>query len=87
VLEMLGIRVDALTDGAKPERVEGWDEKERERLRDIIASRMPFVDFVFSRVTADGAVQRFQVSGEPMFDSTCRFIGYRGIGMALSPGT
>jgi len=87
VLEMLGIRVDALTDGANAERVEGWNEKERDRLRDIIASRMPFVDFVFSRVTADGSVQRFQVSGEPMFDRGCRFIGYRGIGMALSPRT
>jgi len=85
VLEMLGIRVDALTDGANAERVEGWNEKERDRLRDIIASRMPFVDFVFSRVTADGSVQRFQVSGEPMFDRGCRFIGYRGIGMALPP--
>ena len=87
VLEMLGIRVDALTDGANADRVEGWNEQEREKLRAIIESRMPFVDFVFSRVTADGSVRRFQVSGEPMFDRACRFIGYRGIGMALSPRT
>jgi len=87
VLEMLGIRVDALTDGANADRVEGWNEPEREKLRAIIESRMPFVDFVFSRVTADGSVRRFQVSGEPMFDRACRFIGYRGIGMALSPRT
>jgi hypothetical protein len=46
---------------------------------------MPFVNFVFSRVAADGAVHRFQVSGEPMFNRACRFIGYRGIGMALPP--
>jgi PAS domain S-box-containing protein len=87
VLEMLGIRVDALAEGANAERVEGWNEKERERLRTAIAARMPFVDLVFSRVTGDGAVQRFQVSGEPMFNRSCRFIGYRGIGMALSPRT
>jgi len=85
VLEMLGIRVDALTDGANAERVEGWNETERDRLRAIIESRMPFVGFVFSRVTADGATRRFQVSGEPMFDRLCRFIGYRGIGMPLPP--
>ena len=83
VLEMLGIRVDALAEGADAQQVEGWNEKERERLRATIASRLPFVDFVFSRVTGDGSVQRFQVSGEPMFNRACRFIGYRGIGMAL----
>ena len=83
VLEMLGVRVDPLVDGAGEERQTGWNEKERERLRTTIAARMPFVNFVFSRVAADGAVHRFQVSGEPMFNRACRFIGYRGIGMAL----
>jgi len=83
VLEMLGIRVDAFagdeTDGA----VAGWNEAEREVLRAKIASRQPFLDFVFSRVNADGSRQRFQVSGEPMFNQSCRFIGYRGIGIEL----
>ncbi len=83
VLEMLGVRVDPLVDGANEERQTGWNEEERERLRTTIAARMPFVNFVFSRVAADGAVHRFQVSGEPMFNRACRFIGYRGIGMAL----
>jgi PAS domain S-box-containing protein len=83
VLEMLGVRVDPLVDGADEERQTGWNEEERERLRTTIAARMPFVNFVFSRVAADGAVHRFQVSGEPMFSRACRFIGYRGIGMAL----
>jgi PAS domain S-box-containing protein len=85
VLEMLGIRVDPLVDGAVEEHQTGWNEEEREHLRTTIAARMPFVNFVFSRVAADGAVQRFQVSGEPMFNQACRFIGYRGIGMALPP--
>jgi PAS domain S-box-containing protein len=85
VLEMLGIRVDPLVEGAGEERQTGWNEEERERLRTTIAARMPFVNFVFSRVAADGSVQRFQVSGEPMFNRSCRFVGYRGIGMALSP--
>jgi hypothetical protein len=39
---------------------------------------------VFSRVHADGSRQRFQVSGEPMFNQSCRFIGYRGIGVELT---
>ena len=55
----------------------------RERLHATIAARQPFLDFVFSRVNADGTAQRFQVSGEPMFNQSLRFVGYRGIGVEL----
>jgi PAS domain S-box-containing protein len=85
VLEMLGIRVDALAGDANGgQRVAGWNETERETLQATIAARQPFLDFVFSRVNADGSQQRFQVSGEPMFDRASRFIGYRGIGVELT---
>ena len=67
--------------GAAP--VDGWNEAERASLQATIAARQPFLDFVFSRVNADGSQQRFQVSGEPMFNQSCRFIGYRGIGVEL----
>jgi PAS domain-containing protein len=49
-----------------------------------IAARKPFLDFGYSRVNPDGTTQYLQVSGEPMFDHTSRFIGYRGIGMELT---
>jgi PAS domain S-box-containing protein len=81
-LEMLGIRVDALA-GETRAQVGGWNEAERETLQATIAARQPFLDFVFSRVNADGSKQKFQVSGEPMFNQACRFIGYRGIGVEL----
>lgn len=83
VLEMLGIRVDAFVGGADDSAIAGWNEAEREVLRAKIENRQPFLDFVFSRVNADGTRQRFQVSGEPMFNQACRFIGYRGIGIEL----
>lgn len=83
VLEMLGIRVDTLTGNASGAQLSGWNETEREFLRKTIAARQPFLDFIFSRVNADGSQQRFQVSGEPMFNQACRFIGYRGIGIEL----
>ena len=86
VLEMLGIQVDALAGGAGAGEVSGWNEAEREELRATIAARQPFLDFVFSRTIADGSVQRFLVSGEPMFNRACRFIGYRGIGVELTIG-
>ncbi len=87
VLEMLGIQVGALQDGG-PARAEhaahgGWNEPERAALRARIAAREPFLDFAFSRQPAGGTRQHYRVSGQPMFDSTCRFIGYRGIGLEV----
>jgi len=84
VLEMLGIRVDTLSGERNVEGMTGWNEAEREVLQAKIAARQPFLDFVFSRVNADGSQQKFQVSGEPMFNQSCGFIGYRGIGVELT---
>jgi PAS domain S-box-containing protein len=84
VLEMLGIRVPSLTGEPSNSDDDGWNEAERSALQASIAAREPFLDFVFSRVRADGSVRRFQVSGEPMFDRTSRFIGYRGVGVELT---
>ncbi|HEY8048855.1 MAG TPA: response regulator [Ramlibacter sp.] len=83
VLEMLGIRVDGLAGDGAAAAVDGWNEEERALLQAAIAAREPFIDFVFTRRHADGTVQRFQVSGEPMFGRACQFVGYRGIGMEL----
>jgi PAS domain S-box-containing protein len=84
VLEMLGIRVDAFVDGGSEDGTSGWNEAEREALRAKIADRQPFLDFAFSRVNGDGSRQTYQVSGEPMFNQSSRFIGYRGIGVELT---
>jgi PAS domain S-box-containing protein len=85
VLEMLGMRVEPLAGEAAASPAQDWNEAEREALQAIIAARRPFLDFVLSRVGPDGSAQRFQVSGEPMFNQSCRFIGYRGIGVQISP--
>jgi PAS domain S-box-containing protein len=85
VLEMLGIRVDALAGDASGAQVAGWDEVERADLQARIANRQPFLDFLFNRVNADGSQQQFRVSGEPMFNRSSRFIGYRGIGVEVLP--
>lgn len=62
----------------------GWDEAQRRTLRKLIDDRQPFLDFVFSRSGTDGALQHFRVSGEPIFDAACRFVGYRGIGVEFA---
>jgi len=89
VLEMLGIQVGTLSGEQVGEagtvQAVGWNEDERKALQASIAARKPFLDFVFSRVNADGSKQKYQVSGEPMFNQSARFIGYRGIGIELTP--
>jgi len=80
VQEMLGTPVDILPGETKEAQGVRWNEAERAALEANIAARRPFLDFVCSRINADGAHQYFQVSGEPMFDASGRFTGYRGVG-------
>ena len=84
VMEMLGIRVPTLLGEAPRMLEEGWDEAERQRLLDSIEARRPFIDYIFHRVAPDGTRRQFRVSGQPMFDQACRFIGYRGIGIEVT---
>ena len=86
VLEMLGIQVGPLVGETSDTVLPGWNEAEREVLQATIAARKPFLDFLFHRVNADGSQQQFRVSGEPMFNRSCRFIGYRGIGVEVTAG-
>ena len=80
VLEMLGIPVDTLLGETKQVQVARWNETERAALEANMAARRPFLDYVYSRIDADGVHQYFQVSGEPMFDGSGGFTGYRGVG-------
>jgi PAS domain S-box-containing protein len=86
VLEMLGIRVGSLAGQTSEAPVTGWNQDEQRELQARVSARQPFLDFVFSRVNANGSQQRFRVSGEPMFNESCRFIGYRGIGVEITTG-
>lgn len=81
-LEMLGGRGDTSSDAA--DAGVRWNQAERASLEDYISARRPFLDFVYSRINADGSQQYFQVSGEPIFDNAGSYIGYRGIGIDVS---
>ncbi len=88
VMEMLGIRVGPLLaeDEHDPASDDGWDRAERLALQANIAARRPFLDFALHRTDPDGTCRQFRVSGQPMFDQSCRFLGYRGIGVEMMPG-
>ena len=83
VLEMLGIKVPSLTGNDANGYSDGWNEAERATLNATIAAKQPFLDFLFTRIETDGSQRSFRVSGEPMFNSGCRFTGYRGVGAEL----
>jgi CheY-like chemotaxis protein len=53
-------------------------------LEENIAARRPFLDLVYSRTNIDGSEQFFQVSGEPIFDPSGCYTGYRGVGMDVT---
>lgn len=86
VVDMLGLRVGSLADTAEAPADDGWDMAERQALQARIAAREPFLDVLFHRVSGDGARRRYRVSGQPMFDQACRFLGYRGIGVEVMAG-
>jgi hypothetical protein len=81
---MLGIQVGPLAGHTGGLTQSGWNETERAHLQATIAARQTFLDFLFHRVNTDGSKQQFRVSGEPMFNQSCRFLGYRGIGVEVT---
>ncbi len=80
VFEMIGIGMTAFLGKATHDEISGWNEAERKALQAMIAARQPFLNFTFSRANGDGIQHNYRVSGEPMFDQSSSFIGYRGIG-------
>ena len=84
VLEMLGLEPESSDPAAAASSAQRWNAAERDILNANIASRKPFLDFVYSHRNPEGSMRYLQVSGEPIFDSASRFTGYRGIGMDVT---
>ena len=84
ILDMLGIQMGTSLEETRVLQGSGWNEDERAELEANIKARRPFLDFPFSRVKPDGSHQYFRASGEPIFDRSARFIGYRGIGVEVT---
>ena len=89
VFQMLGIHDPLPTAAEISDAVavsQGWDLDERRGLQAKIADHEPFLDYAFHRRLPDGTRQQFRVSGQPLFDTACRFIGYRGVGVDVTAG-
>lgn len=85
VAEILGMVDPASADATDGGSSGFWDAEECQVLKDNIAARRPFLDFVLHRQRTDGTREQFRVSGEPMLDRACGFIGYRGVGAQVLP--
>jgi len=66
-----------------PSEYMNWDCTQCIQLKELIASRQPFLDFLLCRTLPDGSQQSFRVSGEPVFTSWNKYIGYRGVGIEI----
>ena len=59
-------------------------EKDWAAHRALLEAHQPFRDLELCRRDADGRETWFSVSGEPMFDASGRFTGYRGVGRDIT---
>ena len=52
--------------------------------RECMERHQPFRDFEFARLDDDGVERHVSASGEPMFEASGRFVGYRGVGKDIT---
>ena len=62
----------------------GMEPADWERHRRQLEAHEPFRDFVVTHEGADGSLYTVSVSGEPVFDPSGRFAGYRGVGRDIT---
>ncbi len=56
------------------------DEAGWQAHRAVLDAHLPFRDFELSRLGTDGAERHISISGDPVFDASGVFQGYRGVG-------
>ncbi|WP_421862238.1 EAL domain-containing protein [Motiliproteus sp.] len=80
--------------GVDPEMLIGksrWDLMDQNTTSELwlahqqmLLRREPFRDFEYDANLPNGEVRIFRISGNPVFDATGRFLGYRGVGLDVT---
>ena len=81
--ELTGISPDRSLGSTRQQAVRGDDEEEDAQWRQHeadLADRRPFRDFRYIYTRADGRKLHWSISGNPVYDDTGAFQGYRGTG-------
>jgi PAS domain S-box-containing protein len=60
------------------------DEEAWRKHRETLDAHLPFRDFEIARPVSGGSKRYVSVSGLPLFDTSGRFIGYRGVGRHIT---
>ncbi len=60
------------------------DESGWQAHRAVLDAHLPFRDFEFSRAGADGSTRHILINGDPVFDASGEFQGYRGVGADIT---
>src|ERR1039458_7547335 len=60
------------------------DEAGWQAHRAVLDAHRPFRDFELSRLGSDGTEQHISISGDPVFDASGAFKGYRGVGKDIT---
>ncbi|MBR0750640.1 PAS domain S-box protein [Bradyrhizobium jicamae] len=60
------------------------DEEAWRKHRETLDAHLPFRDFELARLAPDGSKRYVSVSGLPVFDTSGRFVGYRGVGRHIT---
>ena len=60
------------------------DEAGWQAHRAVLDAHRPFRDFELSRLGADGTERHISISGDPVFDASGAFKGYRGVGRDIT---
>ena len=60
------------------------DEAGWQAHRALLEAHLPFRDFELSRVGLDGTERHISISGDPVFDKSGAFKGYRGVGTDIT---
>ena len=91
VMDMLGIRIGPLA-ASTTDAGRGWPTTRLRPDRAQSASGLhrlrasPSWTSPSTACIPDGSRHQYRVSGQPMFDQACRFLGYRGIGVEIMAG-
>ena len=65
--------------GVQGPTAEQWAEHRR-----LLEAHLPFRNFEYHWITADGSLFNISISGDPVFDESGRFTGYRGTGSNIT---
>ncbi|MGH8629588.1 MAG: PAS domain S-box protein, partial [Burkholderiales bacterium] len=80
-----GLRMQPTLAQSRFETDNIWESEEQKHVhREDLDARRPFRDLRLSRYDKDGELPYFSISGDPVFDSSGRFVGYRGIGRDIT---